>query len=91
MIDQLKGIEVQGKGFVEKRAFELFKKDQERVAMIFGRNGTGKSTLAAAFKQLVPESFDERLSVAILKTDGTVAPVLQGDVSWQDFIRRVQN
>lgn len=86
MIDQLKGIEVQGKGFVEKRAFELFKKDQERVAMIFGRNGTGKSTLAAAFKQLVPESFDERLSVAILKTDGTVAPVLQGDVSWQDFI-----
>ena len=86
MIDQLKGIEVQGKGFVEKRAFELFKKDQERVAMIFGRNGTGKSTLAAAFKQLEPESFDERLSVAILKMDGTVAPVLQGDVSWRDFI-----
>ena len=45
MIEQLQGVEVQGKGFLQKRSFALFGKNQERIALVFGRNGTGKSIM----------------------------------------------
>lgn len=86
MIEQLQGVEVQGKGFLQKRSFALFGKNQERVALVFGRNGTGKSTLAAAFKQLNPQNFDDQLSVGVLKSDGSSVPVLQTDESWKGCI-----
>ena len=86
MIEQLQGVEVQGKGFLQKRSFALFGKNQERIALVFGRNGTGKSTLAAAFKQLNPGDFDDQLSVGVLRADGSSVPVLQTDESWKGYI-----
>lgn len=44
------GIKFQGGSFSEETSVEFFSKDNESVCAIYGRNGTGKSTIARAVK-----------------------------------------
>jgi len=94
MIEAIMGIEAQGKGYVAKRRFDVFKKVKKdggrevecRVALLYGRNGSGKTTLAAAFKAANPADADSQLSVALVKQDGTTVPLAECDESLKKAI-----
>lgn len=95
MVEKFNGVEVQGRGFAEKRRFEFFGKKTEegkpdkgnaRVALLYGRNGSGKTTLAAAFKAVDSASADNQLDVAFVRDDGESVPAAECDEAFKKAI-----
>lgn len=51
------GIEIQGRTFATPTSFTFFTKTPHRIALVFGRNGSGKSTIGDGFMRLTnPET-----------------------------------
>ncbi|MDE6604930.1 MAG: AAA family ATPase, partial [Clostridia bacterium] len=46
MIDQIKGIRIQGKCFTNKTDFIFFTDIGDRIGLVYGKNGSGKSTIS---------------------------------------------
>lgn len=55
MIEKISGISVQGRCFSSLTSFEFFPSDDFRLSLIYGANGSGKSTISAAFNALGDE------------------------------------
>lgn len=75
MIEKICGLEIAGKRFETKQTLYFFDGAKEaaskRIALVYGRNGSGKTTIASAFRQVDPMLRDERLSVTIVMDDGS--------------------
>ena len=93
MIEEIRGLEIAGKRFETKQTLYFFDGAKEaaskRIALVYGRNGSGKTTIASAFRQVDPMLRDERLSVAIVMDDGSCKLVPQelGDLKEYFFSR----
>ena len=58
MLEQLKGINLKGANFVNQTKLDLFNSTNDKVvkaALIYGKNGSGKSTISNAFKKVKGE------------------------------------
>ena len=58
MLEQIKGIKLKGANFVSQTELNLFKSSNDKVAklaLVYGRNGSGKSTISNAFKKVKGE------------------------------------
>lgn len=58
MLEQIKGIKLKGANFVNQTELNLFKSSNDKVAklaLVYGRNGSGKSTISNAFKKVKGE------------------------------------
>lgn len=58
MLEQIKGIELKGANFVSQTELNLFRSSNDKVAklaLVYGRNGSGKSTISNAFKKVKGE------------------------------------
>lgn len=58
MLAQIKGIKLKGANFVNQTELNLFKSSNDKVAklaLVYGRNGSGKSTISNAFKKVKGE------------------------------------
>ena len=67
MFEKMKGILISGMCFGEKpHPLELFPKDSHRVSLIYGKNGSGKSTVANAFKNYSDISETPELTVNLV-------------------------
>lgn len=54
MLEQIKGIKLKGANFVNQTELNLFNSPNDKVAkvaLVYGRNGSGKSTISNAFKK----------------------------------------
>ena len=74
MIEKIKGLEIEGRKFTTKQKIVLFEPTNlgaqpQRLALVYGRNGSGKTTIASAFRQADPAFADKRLSVSLLLDD----------------------
>ena len=74
MIEKIRGIEVVGRKFTTKQKVVLFEPTNpgaqpQRMALVYGRNGSGKTTIASAFRQADPAFEDKRLSVSLILDD----------------------
>lgn len=49
MIEQLAGLSIQGRCFSQPTSFRFFTKPDERLSLVYGSNGSGKSTISRAF------------------------------------------
>lgn len=77
MIEQIKGLEIEGRKFLPKKPLNFFEPTSQgakpqQLALVYGRNGTGKTTLATAFRQVDPLWKDESLSVSLIRDDGSL-------------------
>ena len=52
MLEQIKNISIKGGPFTEKTSFDLF---PQRLNLLYGRNGSGKSTIAKCIRRLGKE------------------------------------
>lgn len=58
MLEQIKGIKLKGANFVNQTELNLFNSPNDKVAkvaLVYGRNGSGKSTISNAFKKVKGE------------------------------------
>lgn len=58
MLEQIKGIKLKGANFVNQTELKLFNSPNDKVAkvaLLYGRNGSGKSTISNAFKKVKGE------------------------------------
>ena len=58
MLEQIKGIKLKGANFVNQTELKLFNSPNDKVAkvaLVYGRNGSGKSTISKAFKKVKGE------------------------------------
>ena len=76
MIEKITGLEIEGRKFTTKQQIVLFDPTEpgaqpQRLALVYGRNGSGKTTIASAFRQTDPAFVDKRLSVSLVADDGS--------------------
>lgn len=50
MLNDVAGISIEGKCFAKKTDFQFFSNQNKRLSLIYGKNGSGKSTISNAFK-----------------------------------------
>lgn len=68
---EVKGISIKSEYFTENEKFSLFK-DKHRVALVFGRNGSGKSTIAQGFIEYKDSVNPRTVDVKLLTEAGDV-------------------
>lgn len=68
MIEQLAGVSIQGRCFIETKPFIFFPQKDVRLALIYGANGSGKSTISKAFRNIISPEYPE-LQVKIKKSN----------------------
>lgn len=59
MIEKIRGISIQGKCFTNETNFIFFTKPEEKISLVYGKNGSGKSTISEGVKAATDnEAFD---------------------------------
>lgn len=66
MIEKVKGISIKGRCFSNEVALEFFPQKNDRISIVYGKNGSGKSTISDGFLCLADRSSSTDLSVALL-------------------------
>ena len=56
MIKQIAGLAVKGHCFFDEKVFHFFPKTDVRLSLVYGANGSGKSTISRAFQTLTQEA-----------------------------------
>jgi len=56
MIDKIKGISIQGRCFSNDTSLMLYPNANDRISVIYGKNGSGKSTISMGFYNLTQET-----------------------------------
>lgn len=67
MIEKIKGITIQGRCFADLTPMEFFSNSPDnKVTLVYGKNGSGKSTVTAGFHNLISDRPTEDLWVKLL-------------------------
>ena len=80
MIKQLAGVSVQGRCFSETKQFVFFNKEDVRLALVYGANGSGKSTIAKAFRNTIYQEYPE-LQVETINENGDTVQLTSPAIS----------
>lgn len=65
------GISINSEYFVGNNEFRLYQNENDRVALVFGRNGSGKSTIAHGFVEYVNSINPRTVDLKLITSDGT--------------------
>lgn len=75
MLKNLRSITIQGRCFKSKVTLELFKNSDDRVSLIYGRNGSGKSTISKGIKFAIDEREDKDIDVKFIDSNAIEIPI----------------
>lgn len=74
MIEKIKGILINGRCFEKATSLSFFPGDNDRIAIVYGKNGSGKSTISDGFSQIASGNISEELSASLIdKSDNAIA------------------
>jgi AAA15 family ATPase/GTPase len=77
MIEKIKGLSIQGRCFSTKTALSFYPHDYNRLAIVYGRNGSGKSTISDAFSCISSNILPSDLTASLF--DQTDTPISLSD------------
>ena len=72
MIEKVKGISINGRCFSKETILAFFPGDNDRIAIVYGKNGSGKSTISDGFSQISSGDFSEELSASLIDRSNNV-------------------
>lgn len=89
MIEQVAGISIRGRCFSEMKPFIFFPNKDVRLALIYGANGSGKSTISKAFRNTMSQEYPE-LQVETINASGDAIALTSPSISVfdEDYIDR---
>ena len=60
MLERIAGLSIQGRCFQQPTPLKFFRTEKDRISIVYGKNGSGKSTISAGFKTITspPEHGD---------------------------------
>lgn len=58
MIEKIRGLSIKGRCFEETTSLKFFEKTEDRIALVYGKNGSGKSTISVGFGTLTNNEKD---------------------------------
>ena len=74
MIEKVKGILINGCCFTKETYLPFFPGENDRIAIVYGKNGSGKSTISDGFSQIASGDFSEELSALLIdRSDKAIA------------------
>lgn len=88
MLESVGGIAIHGKVFAQKTQLFLYPKPSDRVAIVIGRNGSGKSTIAEAFRMIHSPDASSAISAELVDHSGRAitCPATNTEQNWKDVI-----
>ena len=86
MIENVKGLEFCGAAFSEKTTFTFFPSENDRICLIYGKNGSGKSTISRAFKKIISPDEKEISYSRLYDFGGSATQILEEDLSKKIFV-----
>lgn len=69
MIEKVRGISIQGRCFTNETTLQCYPKENDRISVIYGKNGSGKSTISEGCSCLSAGCFPDDLSVKLIDND----------------------
>lgn len=74
MLENIKGLKIQGRCFSEETDLILFPNPNDRISIVYGKNGSGKSTISEGLSSIAENIFPTDLTASLLNTENhTVA------------------
>lgn len=70
MIEKVRGISIQGRCFTNRTTLQCYPEENDRISVIYGKNGSGKSTISEGCSCLSTGCFPEDLSAKLIDKDG---------------------
>ena len=74
MIERIHGIQVSGRCFSNDTTFIFYPNANHRVSLVYGKNGSGKSTISEAFSVIVNNGFPEGITASLIDTQKHIVP-----------------
>lgn len=92
MLNTFSGVSICGGYFKDTRKFILFDKPEQKVAIIYGKNGSGKSSIAKAFDEYKENQLIQFSNVSLLDFNNKVVSIQDDHKKYifvfnDDFIR----
>ena len=72
MIEKIKGISIQGRCFPNDTSLILYPNANDRISVIYGKNGSGKSTISMGFNNLTSDTPLSDISLKLLGENSSV-------------------
>lgn len=66
MIEKIKGLKIKGKCFKDEAKLLFFTKPEERISIVYGKNGSGKSTISEGIKVSADKDYHSELSATFI-------------------------
>lgn len=74
MIEKVKGLSINGRCFSQETILPFFPGDNDRIAIVYGKNGSGKSTISDGFSHIASSDSFEELSASLIdRSDKEIA------------------
>ena len=70
MLEKVKGISIRGRCFASETQFSFYPENNDRIAIVYGKNGSGKSTISEGFSLVSSGESSSDISAALLDRSG---------------------
>lgn len=72
MLDKLKSISIKGCYFDEEKNINLFKNETDRVSFVYGKNGSGKTSISNSFEALKNDDYSEYSIISLMDFNSNI-------------------
>lgn len=81
MIEKVKGLSICGRCFSTKTNLDFFPNNNDRIAIVYGKNGSGKTTISNGFSQIASGEDTEELSASLIdRADNNISLVPESKI-----------
>lgn len=70
MLENVRGISIQGRCFADKTELPCYKTEKHRICVIYGRNGSGKSTISEGCSRIAAGTESDDLTAELIDSAG---------------------
>ena len=66
MVEKIKGISIKGRCFSNDTSLVLYPNNKDRIAVVYGKNGSGKSTISTGFQNVASTTFESDINLKLI-------------------------